>query len=67
MSKKEWGTFIESFRTRQEAEWFVDEQMSKLKREHPDLAHLAQFSVHPTYDNTSGRTWFFGVYVRRHQ
>jgi hypothetical protein len=64
MSLKEWGTFLESFYSLACANDFIEECRETLERM-DDLPNVsAVFSIHPTYDNTAGRNWLYGVYVR---
>jgi hypothetical protein len=66
MSFKEWGIFLDSFLSKKEAVEFI--RASNLMLAHMDLSdeekQAVKFSIHPTYDNTKGRSWLYGVYLR---
>jgi hypothetical protein len=66
MSLSGWGKFLESFRTTTEARQFIADCNNALA--HMDLSNEVkmsiEFHIKPTYDNTQGRNWYHGVYMR---
>lgn len=66
MSLNAWGKFLESFRTTAEARQFIADCNNALA--HMDLSNEVkmsiEFHIKPTYDNTQGRNWYHGVYMR---
>jgi hypothetical protein len=65
VSLKEWGIFLDSFKTRAEADKFIQECNSSLA--HMDLDDEYKFSllfhVKPTFDNVRGGNWLYAVYM----
>lgn len=66
MSLKDWGKFLESFRTLAEAKQFIADCNNALA--HMDIPNDTkmdiEFHIKPTYDNTKGKNWYYGVYMR---
>jgi hypothetical protein len=65
MSLKSWGVFLDSFKTKQEAEEFImDCNMALMKMGLENRMEYV-FKIYPTYDNVRGRNWLYGVYLQR--
>jgi hypothetical protein len=66
MSRVEWGIFLTSRPTVPQCRQVIINYNQLLRRLGlPEEVILGvEFGIHPTFDNTKGNPWFWGIYLR---